>query len=192
MIGRAQRVPPPHYCDSRDLARLLDTDLILDATAESGIQLLLSDLAAERGIPYICTSTTPGAWGGLVFRQLPGADQACWSCLQHAMTQGLVPTPLHDPRGTLQPAGCANLTFTGAGVDIQLISLMAVRTTIATLCAGTQNGYPDVDWNVAVATLRSPDGRLIAPQWEVQTIERHPDCRNECAHKNDLATRKVA
>jgi len=192
MIGRAQRVPAPGYCDSRDLAPLLDTDLILDATAEPGIQLLLADLAAERGIPYICASTTPGAWGGVVFRQLPGTDQACWSCLQHAMTQGLVPTPLHDPGGTLQPAGCSNLTFTGASVDIQFLSLMAVRTAIATLCAGAQNGYPDVDWNVAIATLRSPDGQLIAPRWEVQTIRRHSDCHNEQAHKRDLATRTAA
>lgn len=192
MIGGAQPVPAPHYCDSRDLVRLLDTDLILDATAEYGIQLLLSDLAAERGIAYICVSTTPGAWGGLVFRQLPGADQACWSCLQHAMTQGSVPTPLHDPGGTLQPAGCANATFTGVSVDIQFMSLMAVRTAIATLCSGTQNGYPDVDWNVAIATLRSPDGRLIAPRWEVQTIGRHLDCHNEQAHKHNLATRRAA
>jgi len=192
MIGLGQRVPAPYYCDSRDLDGLLETDLVLDATAEFGIQHLLSDFAAERGIPYICASTTPGAWGGLVFRQLPGAENACWSCLQHAMTEGLVPTPLHDPRGTLQPAGCASPTFTGAGVDIQLVSLMAARTAIATLCAGTENGYPDVDWNVAIATLRSFEGRLIAPQWEVTTIARHANCRNSHAHRDDLDTRKAA
>lgn len=192
MIGHGQRVPAPYYCDSRDLDGLLETDLVLDATAESGIQLLLSDFAAEREIPYICASTTPGAWGGLVFRQLPGAEHACWSCLQHAMTEGLVPTPLHDPRGTLQPAGCANPTFTGAGVDIQLVSLMAARTAIATLCVGAENGYPDVDWNVAIATLRSSEGRIVAPQWEVTTIARHANCRNSHAHRDDLDTRKAA
>lgn len=192
MVGRGQRAPAPHYCDSRDLERLLETDLILDATAESGIQLLLSDLAAERGIAFICASTTPGAWGGLIFRQLPAAERACWSCLQHAMTEGSVPTPLHDASGTLQPAGCASPTFTGAGVDVQVVSLMAARMAIATLCAGAKNGYPDVDWNVAIVTLRSPDGGLIPPQWKVTTIERHPNCRNEQAHGQNLATRRAA
>jgi len=108
------------------------------------------------------------------------------------MTEGLVPTPLHDPRATLQPVGCANPTFTGAGVDVQIISLMAARTAIATLCVGVENGYPNVDWNVAIVRLRSPEGRLIAPQWEVMTIGRQPNCRNEKTHRNDLATRKVA
>lgn len=192
MIGRGQRAPAPQYCDSRDLERLLETDLILDATAESGIQLLLSDLASAREVAYVCASTTPGAWGGLVFRQLPGAQQACWSCLQHAMSEGLIATPLHDPRGSLQPAGCANPTFTGAGVDVQVVSLMAVRAAIATLCRGTENGYPDIDWNVAIATLRSPECRLIVPQWKATTIMPHPNCRNYQAHRDDLGTRKAA
>jgi len=192
MVGRGQRAPAPHYCDSRDLERVLETDLILDGTAESGIQLLLSDLAAERGIAFVCASTTPGARGGLVFRQLPGPERACWSCLQHAMAEGSIPTPLHDTRGMLQPAGCASPTFTGAGVDVQVVSLMAARTAIATLCAGTEDGYPDVNWNVAIVTLRSPDGGLIPPQWMVTTIGRHPNCRNEKAHGQDLATRRAA
>lgn len=192
MIGRGQRVPAPYYCDSRDFDGLLETDLVLDATAEPGIQLLLSHFAAERGIPYICTSTTPGAWGGLVFRQLPSSEHACWSCLQHAMTEGLVPTPVHDPRGTLQPAGCATTTFTGAGVDVQFVSLMAARTAIATLCASTENGYPDVDWNLAIATLRSPEGQLVEPQWKVMTVARHPNCHNDHPHRDDLDTRKAA
>lgn len=192
MIGRGQRTQPPNYCDSRNFEQLLETDLILDATAEFGIQLLLSGLAAERGIAYICASTTPGAWGGLVFRQLPGAERACWSCLQHAMADGSVPTPVHDARGTLQPAGCASPTFTGAGFDIQEVSIMTTRTVIATLCEGTESGYPDVDWNVAIVNLRSLEGGLIPPQWTVMTIGRHPNCGNEQAHRENLATRSAA
>jgi hypothetical protein len=192
MIGRGQRVPAPHYCDSRDLEGLLETDLVLDATVEPGIQLLLSGLSAERRVTYICASTTPGAWGGLVFRQLPGEQQACWSCLQHAMTEGLVATPLHHPGGSLQPAGCANPTFTGAGVDVQSVSLMAVRAAIATLCRGVENGYPDIDWNVAIGTFRSPEGRLIVPQWQGTMIARHPNCRHQAHRDDDLGIRKAA
>lgn len=134
----------------------------------------------------------PGGLGGLVFRQLPVAERACWSCLQHAIAEGSVPTPVHDQRGTFQPAGCASPTFTGAGIDVQMVGLMAARTVIATLCAGTENGYPDVDWNVAILTQRSPSGGLITPQWTTMTIGRHPSCRNEQTHREDLVTRRAA
>ncbi len=192
MIGHGQRPPPPQYSDHRDLERLLEADLIHDATAETGIQHFLADFAAERGIPYICVSTTPGAWGGVVFRQLPGAQHACWSCFQHAMHDGIVPTPLADPAGMLQPAGCANPIFTGAAFDIQTVSLMAVRMAVSTLCAGHEKGYPSFDWDVAVVNLRTPKGEFIAPQWHTVKLERHAACHNEIAHSTDLATPKAA
>ena len=191
-IGRAQRVPPPEYCDWRNFPSLISTDAIMDFTAEIGINFLLSDAAAENKVPYICASATPGGWGGLVFRQLPGAGEACWSCLQHAMSDGTVPTPPYDPKGELQPAGCASRTFTGAAVDLEQVSVMALRMGIATLCRGEANGYPDISWNVAVLALRTASGELIAPQWTTLKIGRHGDCFNEKAHGHDVATQRVA
>ena len=192
MIGGAHRAPAPHYCDWRDFEGLFSTDLLLECTAEVGISLLLADAAAENQVPYICASATPGGWGGLVFRQLPGAEQACWSCLRHAMTDGIVPSPPQDKQGNLQPVGCANPTFTGAGADVEQVSLMAVRMALSTLCRGAVNGYPDISWNVAVLSLRSETGVLLAPQWNTMTVRRHPECRNHRAHGNDLVTRKAA
>jgi molybdopterin/thiamine biosynthesis adenylyltransferase len=192
MIGHGQRPSEPFYSDHRDLDRLLNADLVYDATAETGIQLLLADLAAERGIPYISVSTTPGAWGGVIFRQSPSAERACWSCFQYAMRDGKVPTPLADPSGMLQPAGCAAPTFTGASFDIQTVSTMAVRIAVATLCSGHEKGYPAFDWDVAVVNLRTPRGEPIAPQWHTVKLERHAECGNEIAHRTNLAPSKAA
>jgi hypothetical protein len=193
MIGQAQRPPAPHYCDWRDFDGLLDTDVLLDSTAEIGINLLLADAAAERRVPYIYASATEGGWGGLVFRQLPGREEACWSCLRHAISDGSVPTPPADARAaTLQPVGCANPTFIGAGVDLEQVSAMALRMALSTLCRGEAGGYPDASWNVGVLALRSSDGELIAPAWTTLRIARHANCRSVSAHGDDLDTRKAA
>lgn len=173
------------YRDAHDLERLLDVDLIFDATAERGIQHFLSDVAVELGKPYICISATPGAWGGLIFRKRPG-DPACWSCLQHAMNEGAIPTPPSDPDGMLQPIGCASSTFTGAGFELQQVVLMGVRTAVSTICAGEPNAFPESSWNVAVGRFRDPDGAIIAPHWETFTIGQHASCENEIAHRTPL------
>jgi hypothetical protein len=192
MIGHGQRLPAPHYSDHRDLDRVLDANLILDSSAETGLQHFLADLAAERSIPYICVSTTPGAWGGVVFRQMPGPTRACWACFQYAMRDNIIPTPRADPNGMLQPVGCAAPTFTGASFDIQAVSTMAVRMAVATLCADHEDGYPAIDWDVAVVNLRSANGETIGPEWHTARLDRHPDCANEIAHRPDLAAPKVA
>ena len=151
-------------------------DLVYDATAEVGIQHLLADLAIERSIPYLCISTTPGAWGGLVARIRPQHTEGCWICLQNALTDGTIPSPPFDPAGGVQPKGCADPTFTGAGFDVGQVALAGVRLAVATLSAGTNGGYPDVGWDVVVVSLRDPDRRMIAPQWETFSLARHPSC----------------
>lgn len=149
-------------------------DLVYDATAEVGVQHLLSALAAERGIPYVCVSTTPGAWGGLVARIRPGRTRGCWVCLQYALEDESIPPPPADPEGGTQPAGCASPTFTGAGFDVSEVSAAGVRLAVSTLSAGDARAYPDVDWDVAVVSLR--EGRLIAPRWDTFPLNHHPSC----------------
>ena len=153
-----------------------DVDLIYDATAETGIQRLLSELAAERGLPYICISTTNGAWGGLIARIRPGKTQGCWMCLQYALEDESIPPPPEAPDDFVQPAGCASPTFTGTSFDIQEVSLSGVRLAVSTLSEGIEGGYPETDWDVARLTLREDKTRLVAPQWETFVLERHPDC----------------
>ena len=174
----------PQMSDHVVIPQLLETDLVYDATAAWEVNHAISDLAAERGIPYICISTTPGGWGGLVFRQRVGRERACWSCLQHYLTDDSIETPRAKPSGTLQPAGCASLTFTGASFDGGTIALMGVRLALSTLCTGHAEGYPDVPWDCAVVQLRDQDGQVLAPSWRTYVIGRHPNCHGP-AHKTD-------
>ena len=168
--------------DLKILDELLDgADLVYDATAEVGIQHLLSDLTRERGLPYLCVSTTAGAWGGLLARIRPHQTQGCWLCLQYALTDGTIPSPPADPAGRIQPVGCADPTFTGAGFDVGQIALAGVRLAISILLADKNGGYPDVDWDVAVIALRSSDGKFFAPRYETFKLHRHPSC--DCGKK---------
>jgi hypothetical protein len=172
----------PEAADEVVVPQLLSTDLVYDATAEWEINHALSDLAAERGVPYMCVSTTPGGWGGLVFRQRVGPERACWSCLQHYLNDETIETPRSKPDGIMQPAGCASVTFTGAGFDAAMIALMGVRVAMSTLCAGHSGSYPDVDWDCAVVQLRDENGRVLAPAWRPYVIARHPNCHGH-SHK---------
>lgn len=184
-VGYTREKPDqPH--DLLVLKQLIDgVDLVYDATAEVGINHLLSDLAAEYKLPYLCVSTTYGAWGGRLIRVRPkGRTSGCWMCHQWAIRTGLIPIPRSDPKGELQPAGCAELTFTGSGFDITSIALEGVRLAIGTMQSGVADGYPDVDWDVAVINLRDETGRITVPQWEVVALERHPSCENHKAHFN--------
>ena len=171
----ADALPP----DSVILEALLDgATLVYDATAEIGIQRALSDLAREKGIPYICVSATEGAWGGLIARIRPGRTEGCWYCLMHHIDTRSIPGPARSPAGTVQPIGCANPTFTGAGFDLAEIALAGTRLAIATLCADQVNGYPDYEWDVACISLRDKSGKSIAPQWETFALKRHPNCES--------------
>jgi molybdopterin/thiamine biosynthesis adenylyltransferase len=159
------------------LHELLDgIDLIYDATAEIGLQHLLSNIAAEQNVPYVCVSATPGGWGGLISRIRPGMGNGCWSCLQRHLMDLSIPCPPNSPAGAIQPHGCADPTFTGAGFDIGQIALAGVRLAVASLSQGTQTGYPDFEWDIGVIALRDTDGKAIAPHWKTFTLTRHPEC----------------
>jgi molybdopterin/thiamine biosynthesis adenylyltransferase len=166
----------PGYSDLDALDKLLDADLLLDATAEVGIQHLLSDLATERKKAYICASTTAGAWGGLIARMRPGATHGCWVCLQHALSKGEVPTPATKPDGFVQPPGCASPTFTGAGFDTAAIADAAVRLTAMTLCGD------HASWDVEVLDFRDDAGARIPSRTRSFPLNRQAECNNANAH----------
>lgn len=152
-------------------------DLIYDATAELGVQHLLSDLAREKAVSLVSISTTPGGWGGRIARIVPSRTEGCWFCLQTAIEDETIPAPPADPSQPVQPAGCATPTFTGASFDVTEISLAGVRLAVATLCSLQQGAYPDFEWDVAVLSLRNERGRPIAPQWKTYPLRRHPACK---------------
>jgi molybdopterin/thiamine biosynthesis adenylyltransferase len=150
--------------------------LIYDATAEIGVQHFLSDFAAELGVPYVGVDATAGGWGGRVVRVVPGSTAGCWMCFQTATNDGTIPEPPMHPNGEIQPVGCADPTFVGAGFDMVQVALTGVRTAVSTLCAGTTGGYPAADWDVTIVSLRNDDGKLIPPLFQGYRLERHEAC----------------
>ncbi len=178
-LGGVRDVADAVKPDRMLLDEVLDgANIVYDATAEVGIQHLLSDLARERGIPYVSASATEGGWGGLIARIRPGKTEGCWYCLMHHLDTGSISTPPRSPTGTLQPIGCANPTFVGTGFDLTEVAIAGVRLTIATLCSENEKGYPDYDWDVGCLSLRNPDGKLIAPRWDTLALTRHARCES--------------
>jgi len=154
-------------------------DLIYDSTAEWGVQHFLTDYASSCQIPYIGLSGTWGAWGGRVVRIVPNRT-GCWSCYRLACTEGIIPEPPHAPdelgQGLVQPTGCANPTFTGAGFDMLQIALMGVRMAVSTMCEDITGAYPSFDWDAVHVRLRRENGSLIAPKFDTYKIDPNPKC----------------
>lgn len=167
-LAWARRLGQPTGDDSE--LELLDNflegvHLVYDASAEIGVQHLLSDLARERSVPYVAVSTTFGARGGLVAAIRPGQTEGCWMCLQHALDDGTIESPPSDPGGRVQPVGCASPTFTGAGYDTMHVALAGVRVAVATLLEG-----PPSDCDVLVIA----HGQV--PTFARYRLDRHPLC----------------
>lgn len=149
-------------------------DLIYDATAELGIQHFLSDLARQRGLPYVCVSSTPGASMGMVACLDPRSGVGCWRCLQAAMFRGDIPTPTGPETEMIQPAGCNHSTYIGANYDLMEIALQGVRVAIATLLA-TDDPNEGYSSPVHILELRQ-DGRRIPPGWKEYALSKDPEC----------------
>lgn len=164
--------------DAQIVDEMLDgVDLVYDATTEYGLHQLLSDLALERGIPYVEASTRAGAWGGHVARVLPEDGRGCWTCMELLMRdrEDAGEGAVAEAGGLQQPVGCADPTFSGTGFDLLEFALAGVRLAVATLLRGAK-GYPDPDWDVAIINLRNPDGSLGTPRWTTFALTRHPEC----------------
>ncbi len=151
-------------------------DILVDATAETGIHYLLAQLARERGMPYLMVSASPGAWGGTVARFVPSRTGACWSCYLRAIEDRHIPVPPEDPNGLHQPPGCAAPTFTGASFDLLQIAMMGVRLAVSTL--SNEQGYPQFEFDGCVVHLRTELGSAVVPQSQTFSIPIHPQCTN--------------
>lgn len=169
-----QVAPEPDSAgDDEVLDAALDgADLVIDGSASHGVTTLLADRCREAGIPLICLFATPTLEGGVVVRH--AGTGGCPTCLEHAWHDGSIPPP--PGRGAdadlIQPPGCAERTFSGAGYDLQELSLQAVRLAVETLSSSGDSGS-------LVQTLRFLDeaGRTAPPNWRVDPLPRHPACR---------------
>ncbi|WP_243375513.1 ThiF family adenylyltransferase [Geotalea sp. SG265] len=159
------------------IEKMIDgADLVYDATAEMAINHLLSDLAKEKGVPYVTVSSRSGGWGGNVVRIRPDGDSGCFLCYLQALESKDIINPPYDPHGDeLQPVGCGDLTFKAAGFDVEEISLSGVRMAVATLCAGVVGGYPSLEDDIGILSLRE-NGNAVFPNWKSYPLHKHPKC----------------
>ncbi|GAB3543077.1 ThiF family adenylyltransferase [Arthrobacter tecti] len=146
-------------------------DLIIDATAEVGVQRLSAFLARQAGKPWVGAWATNGARGGAVIR-VPATAPWCFSCFEWARSEentGLLPPA--SPAPLTQPIGCAEPTFLGPGYDLNEVSVHAVRTATAVL-----SGKPTHD--AAILSLAHPSGADL-PHWDVISLTKHPQCEHD-------------
>ena len=180
-MGRARA---PEIDSTSDMEIIEDilrgVNLVYDATVELGVQHFLSDRARALGTTYIGVSSTLGGWGGKIIRIRPHPESGCWFCYRLYCDSGGIPEPpsAPDQQGRVQPAGCADPTFTGAGFDMLHIALAGVRMAVSTLCEGAANAYPKSAWDVLHIRLRGDDGTLAVPTCTTHEIPRHPECKN--------------
>jgi hypothetical protein len=146
-----------------------NSDLLIDATAEIGVQQALAAEASALGIRQIYVSATEGARGGLVARIDPERG-GCWLCLQWHLEDGSIPLPAREEALTLQPRGCASLTYTGTGYDLLPICAQAVRVATATLADQTEPAGSDV------FICSFEEDRLLPPIWATYPLRPHPKC----------------
>jgi hypothetical protein len=158
------------------LEKMLEgVDLVYDATAEQAINILLSDLAIEKDLPYISVSSRAGGWGGNVVRVKSNNEGGCYRCYLYALHDGLISHPPYDPVGdSLQPVGCGNVTFKAAGFDVEEISMAGVRMAVSTLCSSAPGGYPAIAHDVGILSLRNETATF--PEWKSYDLQKHSDC----------------
>lgn len=158
------------------LGTIAEYDLVIDATAELTAQRLLAKVTRDCGKPYLFLDATNGAWGGLV-GLIRAESTWCYTCFEYYLSDGTIVLPPSSPAPRTQPVGCALPTFTGAGFDLDEVSLHAARTAAAYLCEGNENAYPAISSDVDVVQLRDPEGNRSLPAWTGYKLNRHEKCQ---------------
>uniref|UniRef100_UPI002ABDDE72 hypothetical protein n=1 Tax=Burkholderia diffusa TaxID=488732 RepID=UPI002ABDDE72 len=161
------------YTILRQLAT--EADIVIDAAANHRVSHFLADLACELGKPYVWLTTTHGAAGGIVGRIRAGSSNGCWHCFLRGLEDKTIRLPADAGTDEIQPGGCSQPTFIGAGIDSDAIANLASRLAVATLCSVAHDGYPDFSWDVAVADIQR-EGMSIAPDWTTYVLAARQDC----------------
>ncbi|MEH6503329.1 MAG: ThiF family adenylyltransferase [Cycloclasticus sp.] len=156
-----------------------NSDLVIDCTAETNVNNYLSTFSNINNTPYIWATATQGGWGGIVGRVVPQSTEGDWIDFTYLNKLGEIPIPAAEEGSDIQPVGCFHPTFTGTGFDLDHVSLMATRLSIATLCQGSNEGYPDFDWDVGILHLWDKQtGNPITPHWETNKLHKYTGSRN--------------
>jgi hypothetical protein len=158
--------------DPDELARLLQYDLVIDATASPLITRLLTAHARLSGTPVLVATATAGGWGGTILA-LPAAGGGCYECLQLHRADNFVRRPPADPAGGVLPAGCSDPTYIGGAAELGAVALQAVRNAIDILTrpAAGQSGYGDFQ----VLSQHDESGPTL-PTWQAVGLPPHAGC----------------
>jgi len=166
-----------HLRTTRDLLaefaeHIRDYDLLISTTGDRATDRLVNEVGVALAVPRIFTWALNGAWGGRVFRAMPG--QACFDCLAYRW-EGY-PSPQQDPSDTpVYARGCGFPTFLGTGFDAGAVANLAVRLTVQTLLAGTPSAYADTPANLINWSSRGPEAGEY-PVVEHFRVPRHEQC----------------
>lgn len=175
-IGGTQK-PGETSQQTRLADHLKNAHLVIDASAEVAVQEVVSQAARDAGVSCVVVEATNGAWGGSVV-QFPPNHDACFLCFQWNRVEEIIPVPNAAPFPLIQPPGCAEPTFTGAGFDLAEVALQAARTVTALLLAGERDAYPSDGTEVATLAHRDPAGNRSLPLWSAHKNPRNPSCGN--------------
>jgi hypothetical protein len=180
MIGRCVAPGDQGFEEERSevvLARALDgADLAIDATAESRVNWLLDDFCRERRLPLVTAHATPTLAGGAVARIAREEGAGCRLCLEHAWSNKEIPLPPGADAADdvlLQPAGCADRTFSGPSYDLTEIALEAVRLAVDTL---SPTPASPTGSRAHIVGFAANGGRREPPRWSAHEIRRQPAC----------------
>jgi len=156
------------------------SDLVIDAVAETNVSAYLSSICNKESISYVWATATQGGWGGIVGRVIPGVTEGGWIDFSYHNAKGDIAWPTAEEGSDIQPVGCFHSTFTGAGFDLDHISLMATRLSVAILCNREAGGYPDFDRDVFVLNLWNENtGTPIEPYWKTYKLLKYQGNRND-------------
>lgn len=186
VVGTPLRIGEARFDDPPDLEAAYDRlfrgiTCMFDASAATGVNNYLADMARGHDVPYVWMYATPGAWGGLVGKAGPRQADFCWMChlcyLDDQAAELKIPTLRRAPEDDVQPAGCLDPTFIGAQVDLTEVSLMGARLVIDEVLTRTDEQTTSrYDWNVAVLELRDSEGNPHLPKWTAYKLPRHAKC----------------
>lgn len=149
--------------------RFLDgASLVVDASAETGVQQLIADFARGRGLAQLFVSATEGGRGGQVALIVPDAG-GCWYCWKSQQLEGAIPVPPSEDGGQIQPRGCASPTFTGASFDLLPVTAQGVRVAVASLTV-------DSPCESTVWVCEIPADAPGPPHWTTHSVPADPNC----------------
>jgi molybdopterin/thiamine biosynthesis adenylyltransferase len=168
-LPRNPEVPISESTTATLASSVAEASLVIDATAEIAVHEVLADMARSYATPLVIGEAVAGAWGGSI-AYVPPASDACWNCLEYFLQDNAHVLPPSDPL-LVQPPGCAEPTFTGAGFDLSEIALHVSRVAVGNLLTPTESVTLDT------VALRDSNGRRTLPRWTQHVIQRDARCQ---------------